>query len=190
MEWRVGGPPPPFALRQTVALAVHLQDVDVVGETVEQGAGQPLAAEDFGPFVEWQIAGHQGGAALVALAEHPGQQLRPALREGHKAEFVDDQQLVAGQLLLQAQQPLLVPRLPLRVASVSSGQTKSTKLRPIVSTPSYLKIRGTAPTSAQSWQSSRQPQGGRQSPSPPLVPSRTWWKRPNGRLRRRDGCAD
>ena len=67
MEWRVSGSPPPFALRQTIALAVHLQDMDVVGETVEQGAGQPLAAEDLGPFVEWQIAGHQRGAALVAL---------------------------------------------------------------------------------------------------------------------------
>ena len=68
MEWRVSSPPPPFALRQTIAFAVHLQNVDVVGEAVEQGAGQPLTAEDLGPFVEWQIAGHQRGAALVALA--------------------------------------------------------------------------------------------------------------------------
>src|SRR4051794_23562444 len=111
MEWRISGSPPPFTLRQTIALAVHLQDVDMVREAVEQGAGQPLAAEDLGPFVEWQIAGHQRGAALVALAEHLEQQLRPALRERHKAKLVDDQQLVAGQLLLQAQQPLLVSRL-------------------------------------------------------------------------------
>ena len=33
MKWRVSGPPPPFALRQTIAFAVHLQDVDVVGNT-------------------------------------------------------------------------------------------------------------------------------------------------------------
>jgi hypothetical protein len=57
-----------FALHQTIALAAHLQDVDVVGETVEQGAGQPLAAEDLGLFVERQIAGYQHGAAFVALA--------------------------------------------------------------------------------------------------------------------------
>ncbi len=35
-----------FALCQAVALAVHLQDVDVVGEAVEQGAGEPFAADD------------------------------------------------------------------------------------------------------------------------------------------------
>jgi hypothetical protein len=42
--------------------------VDVVGEAVEQSPGQAFAAQDLGPLVEWQVAGHQGGAALVALA--------------------------------------------------------------------------------------------------------------------------
>ena len=51
-----------FALRQAVTLAVHLEDVDVGGEAVEQGAGQPFAAQDLGPLVEGQVAGHQRGA--------------------------------------------------------------------------------------------------------------------------------
>ena len=48
----------PFAaaLLEAVAVAVHLQDVYVVGEPVEQGAGQPFRAEDFGPFLEGQVA--------------------------------------------------------------------------------------------------------------------------------------
>ena len=46
-------------LLEAVAVAVHLQDVDVVGKPIEQGAGQPFRAEDFGPFLEGQIAGHQ-----------------------------------------------------------------------------------------------------------------------------------
>jgi len=37
-----------LALLQAVAVAVHLQDVDVVGEAVEQGSGEALGAEDFG----------------------------------------------------------------------------------------------------------------------------------------------
>ena len=41
----------------------------MVGETVEQRPGQALGAEHLGPLVEGQIAGHQGGATLVALAE-------------------------------------------------------------------------------------------------------------------------
>jgi len=43
--------------------------MDVVGEAVEQGAGEALAAEDVGPFVEGEIAGDEGGSALVALRE-------------------------------------------------------------------------------------------------------------------------
>ena len=37
---------------QAVAVAVHLEDVDVVGEPVEQRAGETLRAEDAGPLVE------------------------------------------------------------------------------------------------------------------------------------------
>ena len=36
---------PPSAGLQAVAVAVHLEDVDVVGEPVEQGSGQALRAE-------------------------------------------------------------------------------------------------------------------------------------------------
>ena len=34
----------------------------MVGEPVQQRAGQPLRAEDLGPFVEGQIGGHHDGA--------------------------------------------------------------------------------------------------------------------------------
>jgi hypothetical protein len=48
--WRRG----PFAaaLLEAEAVAIHLQDVDVVGEPVQQSAGQPLRAKDLGPFLE------------------------------------------------------------------------------------------------------------------------------------------
>ena len=83
----------------------------MVGQPVEQRAGQALGGEHAGPLVERQIAGDDGGAALVALGEHLEQQLGAGLGERHIAEFVDDQQLVAGELALQAQQPLLVAGL-------------------------------------------------------------------------------
>ena len=41
-----------LALLQAVAVAVHLEDMNVVGETVEQGPGQALGAEHFRPLVE------------------------------------------------------------------------------------------------------------------------------------------
>ena len=50
------------AVLEPVALAVHFQDVDVVGEAVQQGSGEAFRAEDLGPLVEGQIGGHQDGA--------------------------------------------------------------------------------------------------------------------------------
>ena len=51
---RCGGLP---AALEPVAFAVHLQDVDVVGEPVQQSAGEALRAEDLGPLVEGQVGG-------------------------------------------------------------------------------------------------------------------------------------
>ena len=99
------------ALVETEAVAVHLQDVDVVGEAVEQRAGEPFRAEDFGPFGEGQIAGDHGRAPLVALAEHLEEQFGAGFRQRHEVQFVDDEQFVAGDLLLEAQQLLLIASL-------------------------------------------------------------------------------
>jgi hypothetical protein len=83
----------------------------MVGQAIEQGASEPLGAKHAGPFIERQVAGHDGGASLVALAEDLEQQFGAGLRQRHIAEFVDDQELVAGDLALQAQEPLLVAGL-------------------------------------------------------------------------------
>ncbi len=48
-----------------VAFAVHLEDVDVVCEAVEERAGEPLRAEHLGPLVERQVGRDQGRAALI-----------------------------------------------------------------------------------------------------------------------------
>jgi hypothetical protein len=44
-----------LGLFEPVAVAVQFQDVDVVSETVEQRAGEPLGAEDGRPFLERQV---------------------------------------------------------------------------------------------------------------------------------------
>jgi hypothetical protein len=38
------------ALLEAVAVAVHLQDVDMVGEAIEQGSSEAFRAEDLGPL--------------------------------------------------------------------------------------------------------------------------------------------
>ena len=57
------------ALRQSVGLAVHFQNVDVVIQTVEERAGQTFLAERGGPLLERQVRGDDGGAAFIALAD-------------------------------------------------------------------------------------------------------------------------
>jgi hypothetical protein len=66
-------------LFETVAVAVHLQNMNVVCEPVQQGPGQAFGAEHFRPLVEGKIAGQQGGAAFVPLAEHLEQEFGAGL---------------------------------------------------------------------------------------------------------------
>jgi hypothetical protein len=73
-----------------------------MGEPVEQCAGEALGAEDLGPFVERQIAGHQNRCALVALAVDFKQQFSAGFGQGNEAELVDDEQFVSGELFLKA----------------------------------------------------------------------------------------
>ena len=105
------GFPPVLALVETIALAVHFQDMDMVGEAVQQSPGQAFRAEYLRPLIERQVGGHQDRAPLVALAEDFEQQLGAGLRERHEAEFVDDQKVILCQLLLQAQQAFFIPGL-------------------------------------------------------------------------------
>ena len=99
------------ALPEAVALAVHLQDVNSVSEAVQQGAGQPLRAEDLGPLVEGQVGGDQDRPSLVSLAEDLEEELCTGLGEWDEAKLVDDEQLEPCQLLLEVKQPSLVPGL-------------------------------------------------------------------------------
>ena len=64
------------AVPEPVALAVHLQDVHVVGEPVQQRAGEAFRPEDLGPLIEWEVGGHHDGTPLVALAEYLEEQFR------------------------------------------------------------------------------------------------------------------
>ena len=47
-------PPPWLRVLEPVALAVQLQNMDMMREAIEQRASQTLAAEDAGPFLKWK----------------------------------------------------------------------------------------------------------------------------------------
>ena len=83
----------------------------MVGEPVQQRAGEAFRTEHLGPLIEGQVGGDQDGAALVALAED--------LEE----EFADDQQDEAGHLPLEVQATVSRSWPPaVRFTSVSPAQ--------------------------------------------------------------------
>ena len=88
------------ALFEAEALSVHLQDMDMVGEAVEEGPGEPFRAEVFSPLVEGQVGGNQDRSAFIALTEDLDEQLGAGLGQGYEAQFVDDQELETRQLPL------------------------------------------------------------------------------------------
>jgi hypothetical protein len=79
-------------------------------EAVEERAGEPFRSEDRSPFIEWQVAGHERGAALIALAEHLKEQFRTDSRERYVTQFVDNQQFDCVEVLLQRSQATFVTR--------------------------------------------------------------------------------
>lgn len=56
----------PFVARlyEAIAVAIHLEDVDVVGDAAQQSAGQALGSQGLRPFVERKVAGDQGGTPV------------------------------------------------------------------------------------------------------------------------------
>ena len=56
------GFPPFLALVETIALAVHFQDMDMVGEAVQQSPGQAFRAEYLRPLIERQVGRSPGSS--------------------------------------------------------------------------------------------------------------------------------
>ena len=56
--------------------------MNVVREAIEQGAGQPLGAEDLRPFVKRQIRGDQRRALFVALENTSNNNSAPVFDSG------------------------------------------------------------------------------------------------------------
>ena len=70
-------------------LVARLDDVAMMGETVEQGRGHFRVAEHTGPFPEGKIRSHRDGCAFIELADEMEQQLAAGLGEGQVAKFVE-----------------------------------------------------------------------------------------------------
>ncbi|SEL30603.1 hypothetical protein SAMN04488032_1171 [Pacificibacter marinus] len=88
------------AVFEPVAFAVHLENVDVMGQAIQQRACQPLRAEDLGPFIKGQVRGNDDGPAFVALRCNFKEQFRARFTEQNEAQLINDQEVLAGKLNL------------------------------------------------------------------------------------------
>ena len=73
----------------------------MMGETVEQRGGHLGVAEDGGPFAEGEVGGDDDRSALVEPAHEVEEQLPAGLSEGQVAEFVEDDEVAADELVCE-----------------------------------------------------------------------------------------
>ena len=71
----------------------------MMGETVEQRGGHLGVAEDGWPFAEGEGGGDDDRGALVEPAHEVEEQLPAGLGEGQVAEFVEDDEVAAYELV-------------------------------------------------------------------------------------------
>ncbi|ESW78072.1 hypothetical protein X773_22060 [Mesorhizobium sp. LSJC285A00] len=72
----------------------------MMGEPVEQRRRHlGIAGKDTGPFAECQVGDGDDGGALVEPAEEMEEKLPAGLREGKIAEFVEDDEVEAGEVV-------------------------------------------------------------------------------------------
>ena len=87
------------AVLEAPALVAGLDDLAVMGEAVEQRGGHLGVAEDARPFAEGEVGGDDDRGALVEPADQMEEQLAAGLGEGQIAEFVEHDEVEAGEII-------------------------------------------------------------------------------------------
>jgi len=87
------------AVFEAPALVAGLDDITMMGETVEQCGRHLRIAEDAWPFTECEIGRDDDRGSLVETADHVEQQLSAGLGEREIAEFVEDDKVEARQII-------------------------------------------------------------------------------------------
>src|SRR5271155_2796899 len=87
------------AVLEAPALVPGLDDVAVMGEAIEERRGHLGIAEHARPFAEGEIGGDKDRGALVEPADEVEEKLAAGLGEGEIAEFVEDDEVEAGEIV-------------------------------------------------------------------------------------------
>jgi hypothetical protein len=87
------------AVLEPPAFVSGLDDVAVVSEAIEQRGRHFWIAKDARPIAEGEIGGDDDRAALVEPADEMEQQLAAGLGEGKIAEFIEDDEVEAREII-------------------------------------------------------------------------------------------
>ena len=81
------------------AVVAGLDDVAVVSEAIEQCGGHLGVPEDARPFAEGEIGGDDDRGAFVEPTDEMEEELAAGLGEGQIAEFIEDDEVHAGEVI-------------------------------------------------------------------------------------------
>lgn len=80
-------------LFEAEAFAVHLEDLRMMSQAVQQSGRHAFTLEDLAPVTEGEVARDEQTATFVAIGEHLKQQFRPRSTKRQVSEFIDDQEI-------------------------------------------------------------------------------------------------
>ena len=101
------------AVLEAPALVAGLDDVAVMGQAIEERGGHLGVAEDGGLLAEGEVGRHDDGSLLVEPADQVEQELAAGLSEGQIAELVEEDEVLAREIVGHAPLPgrhVLPPR--------------------------------------------------------------------------------
>jgi len=87
------------AVFEAPAFVAGLDDVAMVSETIEQRRRHLRIAEHARPFAESEVGGDDNRCPLVKTADQVEQQLPAGLGEGEITQFVEDDEVEAGEII-------------------------------------------------------------------------------------------
>ena len=90
------------AVLEAPGFVAGLDDLAMVGEPIEQRGGHLGVAEYGGPFAERQVGGDDDRGPFVEPADQVEQELSAGLGEGQISDFVEDDEVEAGQVVGEA----------------------------------------------------------------------------------------
>lgn len=109
------------ALAKAVTIAVHFQQVAMVGQSIHQGGSHGGVLEYSVPLFKGQIGGDNQGFSLVAAGKDREQQFSSAVIQGQVAQFVNNEQIQLFQSGFQATELVLRLRFQQAINQVSGG---------------------------------------------------------------------